>query len=234
MSDGAEYLRARPGEEPPYLHRDYGSTVKRAPTQTLLRVDHTLSEITGPSFADGWAGPEQVDLTRQNKGAPIGERMIVAGRVLDEHGRAIAGTLVELWQANSAGRYMHEADQHDAPLDPNFTGAGHVVTNENGEYRFITIVPGAYPWRNTPNAWRSQHLHFSVFGPAFATRVITQMYFPGDPLLDYDPIFHSISDEAARQRLVSRYDPELSVAEWALGYRFDMVLRGRAATPTGI
>jgi protocatechuate 3,4-dioxygenase, beta subunit len=234
MADVLDYNRAKPGEEPPYLHKDYGSTIKRAPHQPLLRVEHTLSEVTGPSFAGGWTGPDKIDLTRQHKGQPIGERMIVAGRILDENARPIPRTLVELWQANSAGRYLHEADQHDAPLDPNFTGAGHVITNENGEYRFVTIVPGAYPWRNTPNAWRSQHLHFSVFGPAFATRVITQMYFPGDPLLEYDPIFHSIPDEAARNRLVSRYDPTLSVAEWALGYRFDMVLRGRAATPTGI
>ncbi len=234
MSDVVGYARAKLGEQPPYLHPDYKSTMKRAPRQTLLRIDHTLSEVTGPSFADGWAGPDKADLTRQGKGEPIGSRMIVAGRVLDEEGRAIAGTLVELWQANAAGRYQHEMDQHDAPLDPNFTGAGHVVTNERGEYQFVTLVPGAYPWRNTDNAWRAQHLHFSVFGPAFATRIITQMFFPGDPLLEYDPIFHSIADEAARNRLISRYDPSLSVAEWALGYRFDIVLRGRAATPTGI
>src|SRR5712692_4328913 len=195
MTDIIDYQRLRPGEQPPYLHPDYGSTVK---------------------------------------GAPIGSRMIVAGRLLNEQGRAVAATLVELWQANAAGRYVHEADQHDAPLDPNFTGAGQIVTNDQGEFRFITIVPGAYPWRNTDNAWRAQHLHFSVFGPAFATRLITQMFFPGDPLLEYDPIFHSIADTAARQRLVARYEPKLSVAEWALGYRFDIVLRGRAATPTGV
>ncbi|HEX7970435.1 MAG TPA: protocatechuate 3,4-dioxygenase subunit beta [Stellaceae bacterium] len=234
MTDIVDYQRPRPGEQPPYLHPDYKSTVKRAPTQKLVRIEHTLSEVTGPSFADGWTGPDKADLTRQGKGEPIGSRMIVAGRVLDEQGRAVAGTLVELWQANAAGRYQHEMDQHDAPLDPNFTGAGHVVTNDQGEYQFVTLVPGAYPWRNTPNAWRAQHLHFSVFGPAFATRIITQMFFPGDPLLEYDPIFHSIADEAARDRLVSRYDPGLSVAEWALGYRFDIVLRGRAATPTGL
>jgi protocatechuate 3,4-dioxygenase, beta subunit len=234
MTDVVSYDRQRPGEEVNYLHADYRSTIKRAPAKPLVRVDHTLSEVTGPSFGDGWAGPERADLTKQGKGEPLGERMIVAGRVLDEHARPIPGTLVELWQANSAGRYLHEADQHDAPLDPNFTGAGHVVTNDKGEYRFVTIIPGAYPWRNTNNAWRSQHLHFSIFGPAFATRVITQMYFPGDPLLEYDPIFHSIPEKAARDRLVSRYDPNLSVAEWALGYRFDIVLRGRAATPTGI
>ena len=234
MTEIVEYDRPRPGEQPPYLHADYRSTVKRAPQQRLLRLPHTLSEVTGPTFADGWTGPEKADLTRQHQGAPIGARMIVAGRVLDEAGRAVAGTLVELWQANAAGRYRHDADQHDAPLDPNFTGAGHVVTDERGAYRFVTIVPGAYPWRNSDNAWRAQHLHFSVFGPAFATRLITQMFFPGDPLIDYDPIFHSVPDPAARERLISSYDPALSVAEWALGYRFDIVLRGRAATPTGL
>jgi protocatechuate 3,4-dioxygenase beta subunit len=234
MTDVSEYQRPRPGEQPPYLHPDYKSTVKRSPQHALLRLPHTLSEVTGPSFADGSTGAEKADLTRQHQGTPIGERMIVAGRVLDETSRPVAGTLVELWQANAAGRYRHDNDQHDAPLDPNFTGAGHVVTNERGEYRFVTIVPGAYPWRNSANAWRAQHLHFSVFGPAFATRLITQMFFPGDPLIDYDPIFHSVPDEAARERLIASYDPSLSVAEWALGYRFDIVLRGRSATPTGM
>jgi protocatechuate 3,4-dioxygenase beta subunit len=234
MTDTTDYLRPRPGEQPPLLYPAYGSTVKRAPKHAPLPIDHTLSEITGPVFDSGWAGPDNADLTRQHKGAPIGSRMIVAGRVLDEEGRAVAGTLVEVWQANAAGRYVHEMDQHDAPLDPNFTGAGQFVTSDKGEFRFISVVPGAYPWRNTENAWRAQHLHFSVFGPAFATRIITQMFFPGDPLLEYDPIFHSIADDAARQRLVARYEPSLSVAEWALGYRFDIVLRGRAATPTGV
>jgi protocatechuate 3,4-dioxygenase, beta subunit len=234
MTDISEYERAKPGEQPPYLSPDYKSTLKRAPQRPLLRLPHTLSEVTGPGFADGWAGAEKTDLTRQHAGPPIGGRMIVAGRVVDEAGRPIAGTLVELWQANAAGRYRHDVDQHDAPLDPNFTGAGHALTNERGEYRFITIVPGAYPWRNSENAWRAQHLHFSVFGPAFATRLITQMFFPGDPLIDYDPIFHSIPDAAARERLIAAYEPSLSVAEWALGYRFDIVLRGRAATPTGL
>ena len=208
--------------------------MKRSPRHALVRLPHTLSEVTGPSFADGWAGAEKADLTRQHQAAPIGERMIVSGSVLDEAGRPVAGTLVELWQANAAGRYRHENDQHDAPLDPNFTGAGHVVTSARGEYRFVTILPGAYPWRNSDNAWRAQHLLFSLFGPAFATRLFTELFFPGDPLLEYDPIFHSVPDEAARERLVARYDPSLSVAEWALGYRFDIVLRGRAATPTGI
>jgi protocatechuate 3,4-dioxygenase, beta subunit len=231
MTDIIDYERPRPGEQPPFLHPDYRSTVKRAPLHPLLRLPHTLSEVTGPSFADGWAGAEKADLTRQHQGEPIGERMIVAGRVLDEGGRAVPGTLVELWQANAAGRYRHDADQHAAPLDPNFTGTGQAVTNADGGYRFLTIKPGAYPWRNSPNAWRPAHIHLAVFGPAFVTRLNTQMYFPGDPLLAYDPIFQSTADAAARERLIAQYDPELSEPEWALGYRWDMVLRGRAATP---
>ncbi len=153
------------------------------------------------------------------------------GRVLDEEARPVPGTLVELWQCNAAGRYRHPVDQHDAPLDPNFDGVGQVITNARGEYRFVTIKPGAYPWRNGPNSWRPAHIHFGVFGPAFATRLITQMYFPGDPLLLLDAIFLSVADEGARNRLVSSYAPEIGEPEWALGYRFDIVLRGREATP---
>jgi protocatechuate 3,4-dioxygenase, beta subunit len=226
------FIRPRPGTQPPYLYPDYASTVKRAPKRTPIRFEHTLSEVTGPVFADGWAGPDATDLTRQHKGAPLGERIIVEGRVLDEGGRPVAGTLIELWQCNAAGRYHHPVDQHDAPLDPNFTGAGQVVSGRDGSYRFLTIKPGAYPWRNSPNAWRPAHIHLGVFGPGFATRVVTQMYFPGDPLLAYDPIFQSTADAAARERLICSYDPELSESEWALGYRFDLVLRGRDATPT--
>jgi protocatechuate 3,4-dioxygenase, beta subunit len=225
------YARPLPGEQPPSLHAAYGSTVKRAPRRPPIPLDHTLSEVTGPSFADGWAGPDAADLTRQHTGAPLGERMILAGSVRDQDGKPVANTLIELWQCNSAGRYIHARDQHDAPLDPNFSGAGQVLTNERGEYRFLTIKPGAYPWRNTHNSWRPAHIHLSVFGPAFATRLVTQMYFPGDPLLALDPIFQSTADAAARERLISRYDPLLSEAEYALGYRFDIVLRGRSATP---
>ena len=162
---------------------------------------------------------------------PLGERIIVQGRVLDEDGKPVSGALVEIWQCNAAGRYHHPVDQHDAPLDPNFTGAGRMVTGADGAYRFLTIKPGAYPWRNTPNAWRPAHIHFGVFGGGFVTRLVTQMYFPGDPLLGHDPIYQSTADAAARERLVCAYDPNLSEAEWALGYRFDLVLRGRAATP---
>jgi len=225
------FARPREGTQPPYLYPDYASTVKRAPKRIPLRVEHTLSEITGPTFEDGWAGPDATDLTRQCKGEPLGERIIVAGRVLDEDARPVPGTLLELWQCNAAGRYHHPVDQHPAPLDPNFTGAGQVVTDAGGNYRFLTIKPGAYPWRNTHNAWRAAHIHFSVFGPGFATRIITQMYFPGDPLMAYDPIYQSTADPVARERLVSQYDPDLSEAEWALGYRWDLVLRGREVTP---
>jgi protocatechuate 3,4-dioxygenase beta subunit len=219
------------GTQPPYLHPDYRSTLKRAPQHPPIRLEQTLTEVTGPVFADGWAGPDAVDLTRAHAGVPLGERIIVAGRVLDADARPVSGTLVELWQCNAAGRYRHPVDQHDAPLDPNFDGVGQAITNEHGEYRFLTIKPGAYPWRNTYNSWRPAHIHFGVFGPAFATRLVTQMYFPGDPLLVFDPIFLGIADAEARARLISAYDPELTEAEWALGYRFDIVLRGRAATP---
>ncbi len=231
MPEPLPFARPRSGTQPEYLYPDYGSTVKRAPKRPLIRFDHTLSEMTGPSFAGGWAGPDATDLTRQCKGEPLGERIIVAGRVLDEDGNPVPGTLLELWQCNSAGRYHHPVDQHDAPLDPNFTGVGQVVTGPGGEYRFLTIKPGAYPWRNQPNAWRPAHLHLGVFGPGFATRLVTQMYFPGDPLLAYDPIYQSTADAEARERLISDYDPNLSEAEWALGYHFDLVLRGRLATP---
>jgi protocatechuate 3,4-dioxygenase, beta subunit len=231
MASPMPFARHRPGAQPDYLYPDYASTIKRAPQRKPIPFDHTLSELTSPVFAGGWAGPDATDLTRQHEGEPLGERIIVAGRVLDEDGRPIAGTLLELWQCNSAGRYHHPADQHDAPLDPNFTGVGQMVTGPGGEYRFLTIKPGAYPWRNQPNAWRPAHIHFGVFGPGFATRLVTQMYFPGDPLLAYDPIFQSIADGAARGRLISAYEPQLSEAEWALGYRFDLVLRGRSATP---
>jgi len=202
--------------------------VKRAPSRALLPLQQTLSEVTGSRM---WAEPELIDLTRQGKGEALGQRIVVAGRLIDQGGRPARRTLVELWQCNAAGRYLHGKDQHDAPLDPNFTGVGRAITNDEGEYRFLTILPGAYPWRNTYNAWRPAHIHFSVFGPAYATRLVTQMYFPGDPLLALDPIYNSVPDEAARRRLISAYDPGLSQAEYALGYRFDVVLRGRESTP---
>jgi len=234
MAGIKEYNRERAGGQPSNDWAAYASTAKRHPLRKPVALKQTLTEITGPVFTNGWTGPQITDLTKQHKAEPIGERMILAGRVLDEDGKPVPHTLVEIWQANSAGRYIHPNDTHPAPLDPNFTGRGDIVTNDKGEFRFLSVIPGAYPWRNTYNAWRAKHVHFSVFGPAFATRIITQMYFPGDPLLDLDPIYNAVPDEAARKRLISAYDPNLSEAEWALGYRFDIVLRGRGATPVGM
>jgi protocatechuate 3,4-dioxygenase beta subunit len=191
-----------------------------------------LSEITGPRISPDNVGPGDADLTRFAGGEALGERIVVTGRVLDEDGRAIPESLIEIWQANAAGRYAHDSDQHDAPLDPHFSGIGRVITDGDGAYRFMTVKPGSYPWRNHYNAWRPQHIHLSLFGPSFATRLITQMYFPGDPLLALDPIFNSVPDPAARQRLVASFDIEVTIPEHALGYRFDFVLRGRIATPT--
>ncbi len=209
----------------------YGSTVRRAPSQPLILLPHTLSETTGPVFGHSAVGAGDSDLTRQHGGEPLGERIIVSGRVLDEDGRPVPHTLIEIWQANAGGRYVHVRDQHSAPLDPNFTGAGRALTDAEGRYRFVTVKPGAYPWRNHHNAWRPAHIHFSLFGPSFLSRVITQMYFPGDPLFKYDPIFQSITDAQVRDRLVSRFDLATTEPEWALGYQFDIVLRGRNATP---
>src|SRR5918993_558908 len=210
---------------PPYLYPDYRSTVKRAPARQLVVIPHTLSELTGPVYGHESLGEHDGDLTRQHTGEPLGERIIVTGRVVDEDGRPVPDTLVEIWQANAAGRYVHVVDQHPAPLDPNFTGAGRTVTDAEGRYQFLTVKPGAYPWGNHDNAWRPAHIHFSLFGPAFATRLVTQMYFPGDPLFDQDPIFQSVRDPKARQRLVSSFNLETTEPEWALGYRFDIVLR---------
>jgi protocatechuate 3,4-dioxygenase beta subunit len=231
MTDVAGYRRCMAGTQPNYLHAPYASSQKRSPTQPLIVLPHTLSEVTGPLFGFDDIKANDYDLTAQHTGAPLGERIIVSGRVLDENGRPIAHTLVEVWQANSAGRYLHKGDQHNAPLDPNFTGAGRTMTDAEGRYRFVTIKPGAYPWRNHYNAWRPRHIHFSLFGPAFATRLVTQMYFPGDPLLPHDPIFNCVEDEKAKNRLISTFDWETTVPEHALGYRFDIVLRGRDATP---
>jgi protocatechuate 3,4-dioxygenase beta subunit len=221
-----------PDVHPPYLYPDYRSSRLRAPDRPLIALPHTLSELTGPVLGHERIGPLDHDLTRQHPGEPLGERIVVTGRVLDGDGRAVRDSLVEIWQCNAAGRYVHRTDQHPAPLDPNFTGAGRCLTDSEGRYRFVTIKPGAYPWGNHENAWRPAHIHFSLFGPAFPTRLVTQMYFPGDPLFAYDPIFRSVRDPAARERLVSRLDMDLTEPEWALGYRFDIVLRGREATPT--
>jgi protocatechuate 3,4-dioxygenase beta subunit len=219
------------GTEPDYLYPPYASTQKRAPSSPLVRLQPSLSEVTGPLFGFDRIMANDFDLTLQHAGAPIGERIVVSGRVLDANAKPVPHTLVEIWQANSAGRYPHPRDTHDAPTDPNFTGCGRTLTDAEGRYRFVTIRPGEYPWRNHPNAWRPAHIHFSLFGPAFATRLVTQMYFPGDPLLEFDPMYTSIPDPKARTRLVSAFDWATTIPETALGYRFDIVLRGRDETP---
>jgi protocatechuate 3,4-dioxygenase, beta subunit len=223
--------RREPDAHPPYLYPGYRSTVLRAPKRPLIVLPHTLSEITGPVYGHEDVGPLDHDLTRQHPGEPLGERIIVTGRVTDGDGRPVRRSLIEIWQCNAAGRYVHQADRHPAPLDPNFTGAGRCMTDDDGRYRFVTIKPGAYPWNNHDNAWRPAHIHLSLFGTAFATRLVTQMYFPGDPLFAQDPIFQSVRDPAARERMISRFDLETTEPEWALGYRFDIVLRGHDATP---
>jgi protocatechuate 3,4-dioxygenase, beta subunit len=222
------------GVHPPRDAAGYRATELRHPKQPLVVIPQTLSELTGPVYGYEKIGPLDHDLTRQHAGEPLGERIVVAGRVLDDDGRPVPHTLIEVWQANAGGRYRHHVDTHRAPLDPNFTGAGRTVTDAEGRYQFVTIKPGAYPWLNHANAWRPAHIHFSLFGQNFSTRLVTQMYFPGDPLLPLDPIFNSVPDSNARQRLVSRFDLQLTSPEWALGYTFDIVLRGSDATPTEV
>jgi protocatechuate 3,4-dioxygenase beta subunit len=216
--------------QPPALHPAYASTAARAPRQPLVRIPQTLTETSGPDDWDRLMGPAMADLTSQHAGAPIGQRIIVSGRVLDDDRRPAPRTVVEIWQANAAGRYVHANDQWDAPLDPNFTGAGRVITDNEGAYRFVTVRPGAYPWKNHHNAWRPAHIHLSVLGPAFATRLVTQMYFPDDPLLAIDPIAGAVP-ERYRQRMVARFDLATTQPSWALGYMFDIVLRGPDTTP---
>ena len=217
---------------PPFIAPAYKSTVLRGPTRPLIPIPHRLSERTGPVFGHESVGPLDHDLTKNavRNGEPLGERIVVAGKVMDENERPLPGMLLEVWQCNAAGRYVHAADQHDAPLDPNFLGAGRCVSDAEGNYRFYTLKPAAYPWGNHDNAWRPAHIHFSLFGPTLATRLVTQMYFPGDPLLDLDPIFMTVP-EASRDRLVSTFSIDVTEPEFALGYVFDIVLRGDGATP---
>lgn len=217
--------------DPPYLWPGYRSSVARAPHRAPVLIDPDRTELTGPVFGAADVRPGDGDLTTQGAGAVLGERIVVHGRVADSAGRPLAGALIELWQANSAGRYAHSGDQHAAPLDPNFLGQGRVLTDAEGRYRFVTIKPGAYPWRNHQNAWRPAHIHFSLFGHAFTQRLVTQLYFPGDPLHALDPILGSIRDVALRARLVADYDHDATVPELALGYRFNIVLGGATATP---
>lgn len=224
--------RAPSGVHPDLLYPPYASTTERAPRQRSVPLPAGATEMSGPRFDESVLYPNHDDLTRQVPGGEAaGQRIIVTGRVLDENGDPLPHTLVEVWQCNAAGRYHHDQDNHDAPLDPYFRGGGRMLTDARGAYLFTTIKPGAYPWRNHPNAWRPAHIHFSVFGHTMLERLITQMYFPGDPLLGYDPIFNSVPTERARERLISHFDLEVTQPEWALGYHFDLVLRGPEATP---
>ncbi len=227
----APFRKPYPGTQPEYLHPAYVSSLTRAPKLPLIALPPTLSETTGPDLGAEFSDPGAADLTKQHSGEPIGERIVVTGRVIDENGRPLRNSPIEIWQANACGRYLHKGDQHDAPLDPNFSGSGRTRTDNIGIYRFITIKPGSYPWGNHYNAWRPAHIHFSLFGPAFVTRLVTQMYFPGDPLLLYDPIFNCTADEKARKRLISHFDWENVIPNWCLAYKFDIVLRGRDETP---
>jgi protocatechuate 3,4-dioxygenase beta subunit len=230
MSETLPFLRPAPGTQPPYDAPAYGSTRARHPKQPLVRIPTTLTEASAPGFDPAHFKP-LADMSQVGGRAAMGERIIVAGRVVDENDRPLRGAMVEVWQANSSGRYHHARDQHDAPLDPNFEGRARIFTDQDGRYSFVTVKPGAYPWRNHANAWRPIHIHFGLHGAGFAQRMITQMYFPGDPLLPLDPVFNCTADEAARNRLVSAFDLDITKPEWALGYRFDITLRGQSATP---
>jgi protocatechuate 3,4-dioxygenase beta subunit len=228
----ADYHRISVEETQPKLnYPPYRSTLLRHPTTALHPVDPEAIELSAPCFGERDIDPLESDLTIQYSGEPIGERIVVTGRIIDGAGRPLRRQLVEIWQANACGRYVHKRDQHPAPLDPNFTGIGRTLTDDEGVYRFTTIKPGPYPWRNHDNAWRPAHIHFSLFGTDFAHRMITQMYFPGDPLFPFDPIFQSVNDHKARGRLVATYDHDISIAEWATGYRWDIVLSGADRTP---
>jgi protocatechuate 3,4-dioxygenase beta subunit len=225
------YNREDQRAQPPFLFPAYASTVRRAPSQASIRIPQTITETSGP--ADCWndlMGSALADMTRQHKGEPLGQRIIVTGSVLDENARPVPNTVIEIWQANAAGRYIHSRDNWPAPLDPNFTGAGRVVSDAQGRYRYVTVRPGAYPWGNHHNAWRPAHIHLSLLGPAFATRLVTQMYFPDDPLIALDPIANAVP-MPYRDRMVSRFDIAVTEPSFALGYLFDIVLRGRHATP---
>ena len=217
--------------DPPYDYPGYRSTLLRAPRRALEPLPGGATERRGPLFGHELVTPEDADLTRGRGGEPIGERIIVSGRLMGSAGRAVRGQLVEIRQANAAGRYYHGVDRHNAPLDPNFTGAGRCLTDDQGRFRFVTIRPGEYPWENHANAWRPAHIHFSVFGTSFAERLVTQMYFPGDPLLVHDPMYQSVRDRRAAELLVARLDLTTTVEQWALGYVFNIVLGGAHTTP---
>jgi protocatechuate 3,4-dioxygenase beta subunit len=230
MTETAAFRPVIDGTQPPNNTPSYGSTHLRHPKRPALRIPQTVTETTGPRFDAARFSP-MADLSIIDGKAAQGERIIIRGRVLDEADRPVPNTMIEIWQANAGGRYDHPGDQHAAPLDPNFHGDGRVFSDADGWYQFTTIKPGAYPWRNHANAWRPNHIHYSLFGTGFGQRIITQMYFPGDPLLALDPVFLAVPDAAARDRLIAQFDIDITVPEWALGYRFDFVLRGRGATP---
>lgn len=234
ITDFAErWAQAKLPETQPRLdYPPYRSSILRHPKSPLVHVDPEQIELCSPCFGERDVVPADADLTIGHAREPIGERITVAGRVVDGDGRPVAGQLVEIWQANAAGRYIHLGDQHPAPLDPNFTGAGRCLTGPDGSFRFRTIKPGPYPWRNHANAWRPAHIHFSLFGTALTQRLVTQMYFPGDPLFDLDPIYQSIVDPAARERLIATYDHDLTEPEFATGYRWNIVLNGNRRTWT--
>jgi protocatechuate 3,4-dioxygenase, beta subunit len=225
-----QYLRDPEGTQPPLDSPGYNSTKLRHPKQPLVLLPQKLTEVTGPVLGPGRLGELDNDLTRQHTGEPQGQRIIVGGRLLDGDGRPVRNSLIEIWQANAGGRYRHNLDRWPSPVDPNFTGVGRALTDDEGRYEFTTIKPGAYPWKNHHNAWRPAHIHFSVFGSAFTQRLVTQMYFPDDPLFSQDPVFNSVPDEKARQRMISKFDFSRTLPEWALGFEFDIVLRGREAS----
>lgn len=228
---GKDYEASRVEETQPRLDfPPYRSSLLRHPTKSLHHTDPEEIELWSPAFGHRDVSPLESDLTMQPNGEPIGERITVTGRVVDGDGRPVAGQLVEIWQANAAGRYIHKRDQHPAPIDPNFTGVGRCLTGADGSYRFQTIKPGPYPWKNHHNAWRPAHIHFSLFGTDFTQRMVTQMYFPGDPLFSLDPIYQSITDPKARDRLVATYDHDVTSHEWSTGYRWDIVLTGSHRT----
>lgn len=227
----AGYAPPAPGTNAPLASPAYRSTGGRAPSRPLVPLPPGLHELTGPLFGADRVRPGDADLTRGPGGEAVGQRIVVAGRVVDADGRPVPDTLIEIWQANASGRYRHDRDRWPGALDPNFTGAGRTVTDAEGCYRFLTVRPGAYPWGNHTNAWRPAHIHVSLFGRSFSQRLVTQMYFPDDPLFFQDPILGAIPDPAARRRLVSAYDHDLTEAEWALGFRWDIVLRGPLAVP---
>jgi protocatechuate 3,4-dioxygenase beta subunit len=211
--------------DPPLDYAEYRATAVRAPKRSLVILPQQFRDLESPVFGHESVAELDNDLTRQHDGEPQGQRIVVTGRVLEEDGRPVRNALIEIWQTNAGGRYRHDGDQHPSPLDPNFTGAGRTLTDDDGRYEFVTIKPGAYPWGNHPNAWRPAHIHFSLFGRAFSSRLVTQMYFPDDPLFDQDPIFQSVRDPQARERLLAQFDLALTRPEWALGFRWDVVLR---------